>query len=226
MGRGAGAGRTPSLECSPSWTAFVHAPPSTRVTDSRAPFLTPTDLFIRRHIGPGEEDMAEMLDVIGVASIDELVDQTIPPGIRLGRELDLGEPRGESELLSELAEMASRNRVMKSYLGTGYHDCVVPPVIQRNILENPSWYTQYTPYQAEISQGRLEALLNYQTMVSDLTGLPLANASLLDEATAAAEAMALCWAATRKKGDRFFVASDCHPQTIAVVRTRADAIGI
>src|SRR5213078_3499885 len=144
--------------------------------------------------------------------------------------LNLGEPRGELELLQELKAIASKNKVFRSFIGQGYYDTITPPVIQRNILENPGWYTQYTPYQAEISQGRLEALLNFQTMVSDLTALPLANASLLDEATAAAEAMNMCRSIVleRDEGTRpvFFVADDCHPQTIAVCRTRAKSLGI
>jgi len=196
------------------------------VTDAQPSLFAPTDTFLRRHLGPSEAEVAEMLATLGVSSLDELCDQTVPESIRLGRALNLSEPRGEAELLAELARVADTNRVMKSFLGMGYHDCVVPPVIQRNVLENPSWYTQYTPYQAEISQGRLEALLNYQTMVCDLVGLPLANASLLDEATAAAEAMIVCLAATGHKANRFFVSEACHPQTVAVVRTRADAVGI
>src|SRR5206468_9060970 len=135
-------------------------------------------------------------------------------------------PRGEFETLAELCEIAKKNRVARSMIGMGYYGTITPPVIQRNILENPGWYTQYTPYQAEIAQGRLEALLNFQTMVSDLTALPLANASLLDEATAAAEAMAMCRAIADQKKQAFFVSTDCHPQTIAVVKTRAKSLGI
>jgi glycine dehydrogenase len=172
-----------------------------------------------------------MLRAVGVASLDELIDQTVPATIRLRRALALaGLPDdrelGEAEMLGALRRIARENRVFRSFLGMGYHGCLVPGVIQRNILENPGWYTQYTPYQAEISQGRLEALLNYQTMVADLTGLPIANASLLDEGTAAAEAMQLCRAAADGKRHAFFVAADCHPQTIEVVRTRAGAHGI
>ena len=139
-----------------------------------------------------------MLSRVGVPSLEDLVDQTIPPDIRLERALQLDEARGEHELLADLAREGQQAPDFRSYLGTGYHDCIVPPVIQRNVLEDPSWYTQYTPYQAEISQGRLEALLTFQTMVADLTGLPLAGASLLDEATAAAEAVSMCWAITRR----------------------------
>ena len=167
-----------------------------------------------------------MLRVLGAASLDALVGETLPEGIRLKRPLDLPAARGEREALEDLRALADRNEVFRSFLGMGYHDCVTPPVIQRNVLENPGWYTQYTPYQAEIAQGRLEALLNFQTMVADLTALPLANASLLDEATAAAEAMHMAHALD--KGDRkaFFVSADCHPQTIAVVKTRALPIGV
>src|SRR5688500_17969366 len=167
-----------------------------------------------------------MLETVGYGSLDELVDATIPRSIRLDRPLALGPERSEYELLRELRTMMSRNRVFRSYLGMGYHDCITPPIVQRNVLENPGWYTQYTPYQAEIAQGRLEALLNFQTMVAELTALPVANASLLDEATAAAEAMHMCKAGERQGRTVFYVADDCHPQTIAVVRTHADPLGI
>ncbi len=189
-------------------------------------FLAPLDTFVRRHVGPNEEEIAAMLAVVGADSLGTLVDQTVPRSIRLQRELDLGPERGEHELLAELRELAGRNRVFRSYLGMGYAGCIVPPVILRNILENPGWYTQYTPYQAEISQGRLEALLNFQTMIADLTGLELSNASLLDEATAAAEAMGMCWSSAGKGRDSFFVSQDCHPQTIAVIQTRAEVLSI
>jgi glycine dehydrogenase len=185
----------------------------------------PSDTFVHRHIGPSPEDVNEMLGVVGCKSLDALIDQTVPAGIRMKSPLKLGHPRGEHELIEELRTIASQNKVFRSFIGMGYYDCITPPVIQRNILENPGWYTQYTPYQAEISQGRLEALLNFQTMVADLTGLPMANASLLDEATAAAEAMTMCHA-TAQDRNRFLVADDCHPQTIAVVQTRAKALGI
>ena len=171
-----------------------------------------------------------MLGVIGADSLGQLVDETVPAGIRLGRELALGEGfrdgRGEAEALAELHAIASKNASMRSFIGCGYASTITPPVIQRNILENPAWYTQYTPYQAEISQGRLEALLNFQTVVSDLTGLPLAGASLLDESTAAAEAMGMAYTAARQKKSIFFASEDCHPQTLAVVKTRAEALGI
>jgi len=202
------------------------------VTESTPQALRPTDTFVRRHIGPSDAEIDAMLSALGLSSLDELVAQTIPASIRLDRPLtpfSPEEPRGEHEMLAELREVARENSVARSFLGMGYHGTITPPVIQRNILENPGWYTQYTPYQAEISQGRLEALLVYQTMVEDLTGLPLANASMLDEGTAAAEAMTLC-ARAKKKGPtgigRFLVAAECHPQTIAVVRTRAEALGI
>jgi len=168
-----------------------------------------------------------MLETLGLGSLDELIDATVPAAIRLRRPLLLGPERSEYELLSELRKLAGKNKVFRSFIGMGYHDTIVPPVIQRNVLENPGWYTQYTPYQAEIAQGRLEALLNFQTAVVDLTGLPIANASLLDEGTAAAEAMALAYlvAGSDARGT-FLVSRDCHPQTIDVVRTRAAARGI
>ncbi|HKI04832.1 MAG TPA: aminomethyl-transferring glycine dehydrogenase [Thermoanaerobaculia bacterium] len=193
--------------------------------------LNPTDTFVRRHLGPGEAEVRRMLETIGAGSLEELVAETIPASIRAARPLELaGLPAdrelGEREMLDALRGMVSANRVCRSWLGMGYHGCLTPGVIQRNILENPGWYTQYTPYQSEISQGRLEALLNFQTMVADLTGLPVANASLLDEGTAAAEAMHMCFAVSDGKRNAFFVSEDCHPQTIAVVKTRADALGI
>ncbi len=191
--------------------------------------LAPSDDFARRHLGPSEADVAEMLTRVGARSLDELVAQTVPDDIRLREPLRLSglpAPLGESAVLERLRAHASRNRVLHSCIGMGYSDTIVPPVLQRNVLENPGWYTQYTPYQAEISQGRLEALLTFQTLVADLTGLPLANASLLDEATAAAEAMALCFAVGRQKRRGFFVSDDCHPQTLGVVRTRAESMGL
>jgi glycine dehydrogenase len=185
--------------------------------------LNDADSFVHRHIGPSENDSQAMLEVLGLSSLGELVNKTIPAQIRLNKPLRLEEAQSEHAVLNRLREIASRNKVFRSYIGMGYYDCITPPVIQRNILENPGWYTQYTPYQPEISQGRLEALLNFQTMVADMTGLPFANASLLDEATAAAEAMNMCYALSKKQVDRFFVSEKCHPQTIAVVKTRADA---
>jgi glycine dehydrogenase len=183
--------------------------------------------FVPRHIGPNPTEVAEMVASLGHESLDELVDATVPRDIRMGRPLDLPGARTEVDVLSELRAIASENRVFRSYIGMGYYDCITPPVIQRNVLENPGWYTAYTPYQAEIAQGRLEALLNFQTVVADLTGLPIANASLLDEATAAAEAMALAYGVKGSDTrNTFFVSADCHPQTIDVVRTRAEARGI
>src|SRR6185436_17084311 len=191
-----------------------------------AELLAPSDTFPRRHLGPSDADVAEMLKTIGLPSLQALIDATVPKSIRLEKPLQLPAARSESEALAELKALASRNHVFRSYLGMGYADTLTPPVIQRNVLENPGWYTAYTPYQAEIAQGRLEALLNFQTMVADLTGLPLAGASLLDEATAAAEAMHMCHASAKPGRDAFFVAEDCHPQTIAVVETRAEPLGI
>jgi glycine dehydrogenase len=194
--------------------------------------LAPLDTFVHRHIGPSGADLTDMLDAVGCKSLDQLADETVPANIRLNRPLNLAgldRPRGEHELLAELHAIAAQNQVFRSFIGMGYHGTITPPVILRNIMENPGWYTQYTPYQAEIAQGRLEALINFQTMVSDLTALPLAGASLLDEGTAAAEAMAMCWGiAGGAEGPRqtFFVDHACHPQTIAVVRTRAGTMGI
>jgi glycine dehydrogenase len=183
--------------------------------------------FSSRHIGPGPDEVAQMLSFLGLRSLQELVDQTIPESIRLKTDLDLPAAVSEHELLARLVDVGAKNKVFRSYIGMGYHDTIVPGVIQRNILENPGWYTQYTPYQAEISQGRLEALLNFQTMVIDLTGLEIANASLLDEGTAAAEAMTMLFA-EEKDGARttFFVSESCHPQTIEVLRGRAAPLGI
>src|SRR5205814_8426985 len=188
------------------------------------------DSFARRHIGPNEEEVRAMLRDVGFDSVGALIDATVPSDIRLGRELNLLEAKSEGEALGELRAIAQKNKIARSFIGAGYYDCITPPVIQRNILENPGWYTAYTPYQAEIAQGRLEALLNFQQMIMDLTALDIANASMLDEATAAAEAMALCQAAAggADPGRRkvFFVADNCHPQTIAVVQTRAKPLGI
>src|SRR3954453_6751619 len=181
--------------------------------------------FADRHIGPARDAVAKMLAGIGYGSLDDLTAAAVPQAIRALESLDLPAGRSEPQVLAELRELAARNTVMVSMIGTGYYDTVTPPVILRNVLENPSWYTAYTPYQPEISQGRLEALLNFQTVVSDLTGLPMSNASLLDEGTAAAEAMALCHRVSTGKG-AFLVDAGCHPQTIAVVRTRALPLGI
>jgi glycine dehydrogenase len=192
----------------------------------RMPELYTGDEFIVRHIGPTVEDQRKMLDVIGVDSLDALITQTVPEAIQRNSLLDLHGPISEPGVLSKLRKYADRIKVTRSLIGMGYYPSYTPSVIQRNILENPAWYTAYTPYQPEISQGRLEALLNFQTMVCDLTGLELANASLLDEATAAAEAMVFCQKASKAKGDVFFVSSNCHPQIIDVVQTRAEPIGI
>jgi len=194
--------------------------------------LDASDTFQGRHIGPRCGDIRQMLQSLGHESLDALTDAALPADIRFTGTLKIGDEgsrRGEAQVLAELKRIAGENQVLRSCIGRGYYDCITPPVIQRNILENPAWYTPYTPYQAEISQGRLEALLNFQTMVADLTGLPLANASLLDEATAAAEAMGMCQAIAageNSTADSFYIADDCHPQTIAVVRTRALALGI
>lgn len=188
--------------------------------------LAPTDLFVNRHIGPGQDEIEKMLKVLGFSSLDELMEKTVPAAIRLDRTLQLPEAQTEYAALAQLKAIASKNQIFRSFIGMGYHDCITPPVIQRNILENPGWYTAYTPYQAEIAQGRLEALLNFQTMVIDLTGLEIANASLLDEGTAAAEAMSMSYGLCKTKANAFFVSSECHPQTIEVVKTRAIPLGI
>src|SRR5213078_1719689 len=183
------------------------------------------DSFARRHIGPSEEEVRAMLREVGFKDLDSLIDAAVPKNIRLDRQLNLPEAKSEMEALSQLRALSKKNKVARSFIGAGYSDCITPPVIQRNILENPGWYTAYTPYQAEIAQGRLEALLNFQQMVMDLTALDIANASLLDEATAAAEAMSLCHAVAPNR-NKFFVADNCHPQTIAVIQTRAKPLGI
>src|SRR6266550_4634980 len=202
----------------------------------REPILD-VDSFARRHIGPNEEEVRAMLRDVGFDTLGALIDATVPKDIRLklqprdnrgsrqDSELNLPEAKSEGEALVELRAIAQKNEIARSFIGTGYYDCITPPVIQRNILENPGWYTAYTPYQAEIAQGRLEALLNFQQMIIDLTALDIANASMLDEATAAAEAMALCHAVVPNR-KTFFVADNCHPQTIAVVQTRAKPLGI
>src|SRR5690349_8727074 len=166
-------------------------------TDTGANAFAWSDRFVARHIGPRAEDVRSMLQECGFKNLDALIDTAVPAQIRYRKPLNLPASRSEHGLLAELRKTASQNQVFRSFIGMGYYDCITPGVIQRNILENPGWYTQYTPYQAEIAQGRLEALVNFQTMVADLTGLPLANASLLDEATAAAEAMAMCLAISR-----------------------------
>ena len=188
-------------------------------------------LFSKRHIGPNESEKSEMLKSIGASSIASLIDKTIPANIRLNSELDIADAMSEAEYLKHITELGNKNKVLKSFIGLGYYETIVPSVILRNVLENPGWYTAYTPYQAEISQGRLEALLNFQTMVMDLTGMEIANASLLDEATSAAEAMIMMYN-SRSRSDisagkkTFFISEDCFPQTIEVVQGRAINLGI
>jgi len=189
------------------------------------PYL-PYDFANRRHIGPSPSEMEEMLRVVGASSLDALIDETVPKSIRQKEPLDFGKPLSERKLLNQMRVTASKNKVLTSLIGQGYYGTVTPPVITRNILENPAWYTAYTPYQPEISQGRLEALLNFQTMISDLTGLDVANASLLDEATACAEAMTMAQRVAKSKATAFFVDENCHPQNIEVIQTRAKPLGI
>lgn len=188
-----------------------------------------TDRFVDRHIGPSNEEIAEMLKSIGSDSVEGLITETIPQEIRLKKDLDLPEAVSEFEFLKQFRQLASNNKVYKSYIGCGYHDTILPNVIKRNVLENPGWYTAYTPYQAEIAQGRLEALINFQTVICDLTGMELANASLLDEGTAAAEAMIMMYNARKgpkKNANKFFLSEYCHPQTIDIIQTRAQPLGI
>lgn len=188
--------------------------------------LAAADSFRNRHIGPNAQETERMLKVIGVDSVDALIDQTVPAAIRLSKPIELCEPLSEHKFLTDLRSIASENRIFKSYIGMGYYDTLTPTVILRNILENPGWYTQYTPYQAEIAQGRLESLLNFQTMVIDLTGLPIANASLLDEATAAAEAMHLFHAVAKPGAHKLFASEKLFPQTLATLQTRCEPIGV
>ena len=199
----------------------------TRAHAEHSTSLAPLDTFPRRHLGSTADEVAQMLETVGEKSLDALIDSTVPAAIRLAQPLRLPAGRGENETLVELRGIAGKNVVAKNYIGQGYSDCIVPPVIQRNILENPGWYTAYTPYQAEISQGRMEALINFQQMIIDLTGLDIANASLLDEATAAAEAMHIAHAASKDaSAHTIFVSERCHPQTIVVIQTRAEPLGI
>ncbi|PSB33567.1 glycine dehydrogenase (aminomethyl-transferring), partial [filamentous cyanobacterium Phorm 46] len=202
---------------------------SPQLESSQQQNLVPIDGFAARHIGPTRSEIQQMLDVLGISSLDDLIDKTVPAAIRMNQPLQLPAAQSEYAALAELKEIAAKNQIFRSYIGTGYHDCITPPVIQRNILENPGWYTAYTPYQAEIAQGRLEALLNFQTMIIDLTGLEIANASLLDEGTAAAEAMTMLHGqrkAGKKNAETIFVSEQCHPQTIDVLKTRALPLGI
>ena len=214
-----------------NWQDIIEAHDENRGTAapqfSNRDLLMPADRFVKRHIGPRSHDVTAMLHEIGLNSLDELVDQAIPASIRMDGFLAMDPPRSEQAILDELRRIAGQNKVYRSFIGMGYYGTITPPVVQRNVLENPGWYTAYTPYQPEISQGRLEALINFQTMITDLTGLEIANASLLDESTAAAEAMTLCHRALPRnsKANVFFVSDQVHPQTIAVVRTRAEPFG-
>ena len=214
----------------PEATAFppnkVSSPVNPKSTAQKNPLFQHPDKFVRRHIGPTAEETAEMLKQLGAADLESFIGKVVPQPIRLTKALDLPEPQSEFEVLNSLRDIASKNLVYRNYIGMGYSDCITPPVIQRNILENPGWYTQYTPYQAEISQGRLESLLNFQTMITDLTAMDIANASMLDEATACAEAMHLCFGAKGEDKNVFFVSENCHPQNIDVVKTRAEALGV
>jgi len=188
--------------------------------------LQQSEQFVSRHLGPDDHEEAAMLEALGLSSLNEMLDKVVPESIRRQDDMQIDDGLTEHQALAKLKQIASKNQILKSFIGMGYYNTHTPPTIQRNILENPAWYTAYTPYQAEISQGRLEAMLNFQTMVSDLTGLELANASMLDEATACAEAMTLCQRMSKSKGKVFFVAEDCHPQNIEVVKTRAEPLGI
>lgn len=197
-----------------------------RIDNPAAHFELSAREFVSRHIGPTPREQEEMLRALRYSSLDQLLDDVVPRSIASRSPLALPGPRSEPDVLSSIKAVAGRNKVYKSYLGMGYHGTLLPAVILRNLLENPAWYTAYTPYQAEISQGRLEALLNFQTMVSDLTGLEIANASLLDEATAAAEAMMLARRNAGSRGNAFLVSNRCHPQIISVLQTRAARLGI
>src|SRR6266853_2387471 len=196
-------------------------PETTRLAD-----LETAEEFVGRHIGPSPADIDSMLADLDQPSLAALADAIVPDSIRLKAPLALGQAVGETQALARLQQLAARNRLHRSYIGMGYHPAQLPAVIARNVLQNPAWYTAYTPYQAEISQGRLEGLLNFQTLTCDLTGLPVANASLLDEATAAAEAMMMSRRISGNPSPSFFVSLSCHPQTIAVLQTRAQAVGI
>ncbi|MFT7587493.1 MAG: glycine dehydrogenase, partial [Cellvibrionaceae bacterium] len=184
--------------------------------------------FSRRHIGPNSYEIAHMLEALDLPDIETLIEQTVPSNIRMSGGLNLPAAMSEKESLADMADLATQNKVYRSLIGMGYYGTITPAVIQRTIFENPAWYTQYTPYQAEISQGRLEALVNFQTMVADMTGLDMANSSLLDEATAAAEAMMVAKRSQKRKStaSTCFVDQNCHPQTIAVIQTRAETLSI
>lgn len=202
---------------------MVANPPRPRISANNSQKLS---TFAKRHIGPNPDDIQQMLAVLGFTNIDDLIDKTVPETIRFNQELKLPAAQSEFAALAKLKQIADKNQVYRSFIGMGYYDCITPAVIQRNILENPGWYTAYTPYQPEIAQGRLEALLNFQTMIIDLTGLEIANASLLDEGTAAAEAMSMSYGVCKNKSHNYFVSSECHPQTIDVLQTRAKPLGI
>ncbi len=208
--------------------ATVDRPTDNASSDSmlRSPQLPYTDRFAERHLGPRDADLSKMLQLLGCNTLDDLVQKAVPASIQLKGGLKIGPARSEYGALQDLKAIASKNKLFRSFIGMGYANCITPGVIQRNILENPAWYTQYTAYQPEISQGRLEALLNFQTMVMDLTGMEIANSSLLDEGTAAAEAMSLCYGVSKTKANAFFVSAACHPQTIAVIKTRALPLSI
>jgi len=188
-----------------------------------------TEKFVNRHIGPSQRDIDYMLGIIGVSDVDQLIDETVPKSIRSNQELELPSAQTEAEFIKNFKYLADKNKVFRSYIGMGYHECITPAVIQRNILENPGWYTAYTPYQAEIAQGRLEAIINFQTMITDLTGMQIANASLLDEGTAAAEAMSMLHrvkAKSKKQAHKFFIEQNTFPQTLDVMIGRAEPVGI
>ncbi|MEY2834262.1 MAG: hypothetical protein RLZZ574_3522, partial [Cyanobacteriota bacterium] len=202
-------------------TAQVNSPNNTTINPNQS-----TAIFAQRHIGVNQQQINQMLQILGVDNLDALIEQTVPAAIRLNKPLQLPVAQSESAALARLKAIAKQNQVYRSFIGRGYYNCITPAVILRNVLENPGWYTSYTPYQAEIAQGRLEALLNYQTMIVDLTGLEIANSSLLDEGTAAAEAMSLSYGACKTKANAFFIDAGCHPQTIEVVKTRALPLGI
>ena len=202
-------------------TAQVNSPNNTTINPNQS-----TAIFAQRHIGVNQQQINQMLQILGVDNLDALIEQTVPAAIRLNKPLQLPVAQSESAALARLKAIAKQNQVYRSFIGRGYSNCITPAVILRNVLENPGWYTSYTPYQAEIAQGRLEALLNYQTMIVDLTGLEIANSSLLDEGTAAAEAMSLSYGACKTKANAFFIDAGCHPQTIEVVKTRALPLGI
>ena len=201
--------------------------PEMNVRDERELMnLSQFDDFIHRHIGPSPSEIQQMLQAVGCTSLDDLIESTVPSEILTSTGLDsIPQPTAEHDALAKLKSYELKNQIYRSYIGTGYYGTHVPAVIARNVLENPGWYTAYTPYQAEISQGRLESLLNFQQMVMDLTGMEIANASLLDEATAAAEAMSLAKRAGKKQSNLFYVANDVHPQTLDVVRARAKYFG-